>query len=310
MSIMEYTEYLINKENINLGEFDIYSKVIKMICNQQEIKNITKKMMNTLKDLQGEVSLVTYDNGRFNLMNFLGDKNKIDMYLSDKVLLNEVKESKKPYFAEPDTNKHHDYHTVLPIVVKDEFLGALIIHDEQKIENWKEIYIFLHLIALTFKTYNLIDVTKNINTQDVVTGLFNHRHFQNQLDLEIEKHTRHYIPVTLIMVDIENFKIINEKLGYDTGDIVLKEVAKWIKSQCRRIDMPVRLEADTFAVLLSNTNLDGAKALLNRIVFQFNKKSIEINDQSFKIKAKTSVIPYEQHFTKDGFIEKAKKNLK
>lgn len=306
---MDYIKYLIKKEGIQLGDFEVLTQIFEMLSNQQEIKNITKKALSMIKDLEGEVSLIHYSDNKMTVMNVLGDRAKIDAYLENKNVLKRVRETKKPYFDETSDLDEPEFFMVLPILSKDEFLGALVIHDEQKIKNWKEIYTFLHLTALIFKYYNLIESNKHANTKDVVTTLYNYRHFQDQLDLEIEKHVRHYIPVTLLMFDICDFRLINEKLGTEGGDEVLKQLANWIKDQCRRIDMPVRLEADTFAVLLTNTTPDGAEALKRRILLKVKNNTINVNGKELKIKLKTSITPYEQYLSKDEFIELAKENL-
>lgn len=306
---MDYSKYLLNKEHIELGEVETLTQVFEMLSNQQELKNVVKKALSTLHDVEGEISLVQFRQDKIHLINHRGEKAKVDLYLENKKALKQVKDTRKPYFSSSAEVAEPNYFAILPILAKDELLGALCIHTEQQISCWKEIYVFLHLMSMSLKYYNLIDSTKYANTKDVVTSLYNYRHFQDQLDLEIEKHVRHYIPVSLLMVDICDFKTINEKLGYDGGDQVLCQVAEWIEDQCRRIDMPVRLEGDTFAVLLSNTNIGGAEALLRRILMKVEHNTLNIQGKEFKIQIKTSITAYEQHLSKDEFVSKAKENL-
>jgi len=307
---MEYAKQLLKKEKVSLGEFEIYSSVFEMLSNQQELKNIAKKILSTLKSLEGEVTLVEFNENKFKVVNHLGTKEEVERLFENKSILKKIKETKKPYFSQSAEEKDPDYFMALPILSKEEFLGALCIHKEQKVEAWKEIHLTLHLMSFIFKYYGLIEANKNINTKDIVTDLFNYRHFQDQLDLELEKTTRYYIPLSLVLIDIKDFKVINERLGYDAGDEVLKQLSIWIKQQCRRVDMPARLNDDTFGILLSNTNEEGAIALLNRIMFKVNNFNIKAGGREFKIKVKTSITPYEAHLSREEFIQNGKDNLK
>lgn len=307
---MEYAKQLLKKEKVSLGEFEIYSSLFESLSNQQELKTVTKKILSTLKSIKGELTLVEYIDNKFKVVNFLGTKEEVEKKLDDKTILKMVKETKKPYLSHIAEEKDPDFFMVFPILSKEEFMGALCIHEEQEIDCWKEIYLALHLMSFIFKYYALIETNKNANTTDLVTELFNYRHFQDQLDLEIEKTTRYYIPLTLVLIDINDFKVINERLGYEAGDEILKQLATWIKQQCRRVDMPARLNDDLFGILLSNTGEEGAKVLLDRILFKVNHHAIKLGSRELKIQVKTSITPFETHFSKDEFIEKGKESLK
>ena len=306
---MEYAKHLLKKEKISLGDFEAINSIFEMLSNQQELKNIAKKGLSTLSSLKGEVSLVEYTDGKFKLLHHLGNKEEVEKHLETKALLKKIKESKKPYFQHAAEEKNEHFFMVLPILSKEEFLGALCIHTEQKITCWKEIYTFLHSMSFIFKYYALIETNKSINTTDVITELFNYRHFQDQLDLELEKTTRYYIPLSLIVINIKDFKLINNHFGYEAGDAVLRQLGKWIQQQCRRVDMPSRLENDTFAILLSNTSIDGAQVLLDRILFKISNFPVKAGGKEFKIKIKSSITPYEAHLSKEEFLKQGKDNL-
>lgn len=307
---MDYLKHILQKEKINLGELDVFSSLFEMLSNQQEFKNVLKKSMSLIKSLEGEVSLVSYESNKFKLISNLGDKDMAERFLEEKVALKHVAVNKKPYFYELAEEKFDYYYMILPILSKEEFLGALCIHKEQDIKCWKEIHLLLHMMAFILKYYDLIDLNKNINTKDMVTNLFNYRHFQDQLDLEIEKATRYHVPVSLVMIDLADFKLINQRLGYDAGDQVLKQVGEWIQQTCRRVDMPARLDKDTFAILLTSTNDLGAKTLLKRILIKVQNKMVKVAGKEFKVRIKSSSTQYQLHLSKDEFIDKAVNDLK
>lgn len=102
-------------------------------------------------------------------------------------------------------------------------------------------------------------------TTDGLTKLFAHRYFQLMADQEVERYKRYKHPFSLIMMDIDNFKIVNDTYGHPVGDQVLINVAKVIKKSCRVVDCPARYGGEEFAVILPETDLDGARIVAEKI---------------------------------------------
>lgn len=95
-------------------------------------------------------------------------------------------------------------------------------------------------------------------TRDGLTGLFNHITFYAMLEDEVARLQRSGTPVSLLMLDLDHFKGINDKFGHVAGDIVLKEFGKIINQQSRSIDKVCRYGGEEFAVILPETNTAGA----------------------------------------------------
>lgn len=304
---MDYMKHLLKKENVTLEKFKELSKIFEMLSNQQEIKNIGKEILHLIKDLKGDVLLARYEDEKVNIINFFGKRESIDDKLENKALFKKLKEEKKPFFGKDED----DCFMVLPILSKENILGVLCIYEKQEIKCWEEINTVLHFMTLILKYYSLIEENKLNNVKDQITDLFNYRHFQNQLELELEKAIRYHIPLSIVMVDIKHFNLINDKLGYEAGDEVLKQVANIINKTTRGVDMPARLQNDTFAILLSNTDSLGSFILLNRLLLKFNRHKFNIDGNEFKVKVKLSATSHEIHDTNGQlFLEKAKDNLK
>jgi two-component system, cell cycle response regulator len=102
-------------------------------------------------------------------------------------------------------------------------------------------------------------------SRDALTKVFNRRHFDERLAAECAGARRHQRPLSLIMVDVDNFKKVNDTLGHPAGDAVLKGVAASLSTAVRREDAVFRYGGEEFAVLLRETHLEGALVLAERL---------------------------------------------
>lgn len=103
-------------------------------------------------------------------------------------------------------------------------------------------------------------------TVDHKTGLANDRHFRTRLDEEFARSERHGAALSLMLLDLDDFKAVNDNANYDFGDTVLRSVAEVIRHSVRNIDVPARLGGDEFGVLMPNTNLEEAVGVASRIL--------------------------------------------
>lgn len=100
---------------------------------------------------------------------------------------------------------------------------------------------------------------------DHLTGLFNHREFQRRLAEEIERSRRYLCEFSLLMVDIDHFKVFNDTYGHPVGDQVLQQVSKIIKEQLRNVDIPFRYGGEEFTIILPETINENAETVADRI---------------------------------------------
>jgi diguanylate cyclase (GGDEF)-like protein len=100
---------------------------------------------------------------------------------------------------------------------------------------------------------------------DGLTGLKNRRLFDERLDEEFRRAQRYADPVSLIMVDLDHFKQVNDRFGHQMGDLVLREAAACIRASIRDPDICARYGGEEFAVILPKTHLSGALAVAERI---------------------------------------------
>jgi diguanylate cyclase (GGDEF)-like protein len=107
------------------------------------------------------------------------------------------------------------------------------------------------------------DVARQAVTDDL-TGLASHGHFQELLDAELAEVARYEYPTALAMLDIDDFKSVNDTYGHQQGDLVLRRVADVLRETCREADVPARYGGEELALILPHTDLQGAFDLAER----------------------------------------------
>ncbi len=124
------------------------------------------------------------------------------------------------------------------------------------------------LFNFAFQAFQTLIIHEEIAARaitDGLTGLSNHKTFQEALLLEIERAKRYEKTLPLILLDIDHFKFFNDTYGHQTGDRVLKELAKLIKNIVRSIDFPARYGGEEFVIFLPETGYEGAIVVAERI---------------------------------------------
>lgn len=122
----------------------------------------------------------------------------------------------------------------------------------------------------------LVRQLQELTVTDYLTGLYSHRFFHDRLDEELARAQRYRRPLSLIILDIDDFKLVNERYGYSLGDQVLKELASRIRSECRSIDIPCRIGGEEIAVVLPETYSTAAGHLAERLRRAVASESFEV----------------------------------
>ncbi|MFZ5968615.1 MAG: GGDEF domain-containing protein [Bacillota bacterium] len=128
------------------------------------------------------------------------------------------------------------------------------------------------LIIFLIKRY-VKDTLEYLVNYDGLTKIHNRRYFNEYLSCEVAKSERYNKDLSLIMFDIDHFKMVNDTYGHDTGDSVLKELSNLVQTHIRKCDMLFRLGGEEFAVITSETNIDNALLLSEKL-----RKIVEKND--------------------------------
>ena len=124
----------------------------------------------------------------------------------------------------------------------------------------------LRLVGASIGNIKLFEKIQRQATTDGLTGLVNHKTFYEILEKELWRSRRYGGLISLIMIDIDNLKSINDAYGHRAGDKAIRKISKKIKECIRQIDTAARYGGDEFAVILLNTSLDDATVVAQRMV--------------------------------------------
>ncbi len=106
---------------------------------------------------------------------------------------------------------------------------------------------------------------RSMSITDELTGLYNRRHFDERLSMEVESAHRYHHTLSCLMIDLDHFKQINDTYGHAVGDQVLCEIARIFEQQTRVVDLVARYGGEEFVILLPQTDAKGAYVLAERI---------------------------------------------
>jgi diguanylate cyclase (GGDEF)-like protein len=119
--------------------------------------------------------------------------------------------------------------------------------------------------AVSIENADLHETVQRQAITDELTGLSNLRSFQDTLEREMERHRRFNSDIGLVMMDLDDFKRVNDTYGHQQGDVVLSHVASVLREHSRDIDEPARYGGEEMAVVLPETDLSGAELLAERM---------------------------------------------
>ncbi len=156
----------------------------------------------------------------------------------------------------------------VPMIVRGRVLGVLsLLRDDEPFseDDLETLRSFATQAAVALENVLLHQEAQRLSVTDPLTGLWNFRYFQLQANRELEASARSGRPLSLIVVDIDRFKQVNDRYGHQVGDEVLIEVAARLRESTRAPDIVARYGGEEFVVLLPDTDLEGATTTAQRI---------------------------------------------
>jgi two-component system cell cycle response regulator len=163
---------------------------------------------------------------------------------------------------------------------------------------------------LSSERTRMMQKLQKLATTDGLTKLYNSRSFYSQLELEVDRYNRYKHPLSLLLLDIDNFKEFNDNFGHLEGDKVLVRFSQIIKSCLRTNDSAYRYGGEEFTVILPETNGDEAKTVAQRIRSSLESEKFKpIPDKNAKITISIGVTQYFPKEELSAFIRRADKAM-
>ena len=141
---------------------------------------------------------------------------------------------------------------------------------------------------------------------DALTGLHNRRYFHETLAREVDRARRYQRRLSLVMVDVDDFKEINDRIGHLAGDAVLAEIADRIRQVVRSADIPCRVGGDELAVIVPEVEMGQARQLVGRIQRAVSSQPIL---RAGRVRVSAGVADLQPNDTPTGFFERADESL-
>jgi len=159
---------------------------------------------------------------------------------------------------------------IIPVTWQDKLYGVVVCYQARPAPDnglaGLEQFIsrIVESMGLALQRNSMYSGMQRLSLMDSLTQLANRRLFDYILGRELNKIRRHSSPLSLLLIDIDHFKKINDQYGHQVGDLILTQVAKLLQHDFRSVDLPARYGGEEFAVIMPNTALDSALAAAER----------------------------------------------
>lgn len=189
---------------------------------------------------------------------------------------------KDPRFNQFNPDNNVSSLICVPLIAKGECIGIINITNKKngKLFNKKDLEF---VEALANQAAIAVDNAQlyELATKDGLTKLYIHRHFYFLLESEIKRVQRYHHVLSLLMLDIDNFKNVNDSYGHLVGDMVLKEIAATIQKTIRHVDIPARYGGEEFTIILPETAALNAITIAERLRKKISEISVKIDDNTY-----------------------------
>ncbi len=188
---------------------------------------------------------------------------------------------------------------MLPLIAKGEAIGLIeLISTGRPSSDLGQITLattMAHEAAMALENARLYETARNLADRDPLTGFFNHRYLHQRLSEEVVRAVRTHRPLSVVMLDLDDFKLVNDTFGHLYGDGVLVHVAELIRSSLRGSDVPARYGGDEFALILPETTCEDAAAVAQRMLGAFRGSPFSSDGRvPFPIGASIGIATYPQ----------------
>ncbi len=223
------------------------------------------------------------------------------------------------YIHIPGEEKRSGSYIGTALKVRNSTIGVIGIDHPDKyglsVDDMDFMALLSHQIAAGLEKAHLFEKIEHLSQHDGLTGLYNHRVFQERLRQELARRDRAPEPLTLVMLDIDHFKQFNDNFGHQAGDTVLKELSQILSLQCRcdATDICCRYGGEEFAIVMPGLTALHAETTTERLRSAIEQHAFSIKSRSADIKVTVSLgvacISDDVVITPEALIKKADEAL-
>ncbi len=190
-----------------------------------------------------------------------------------------------------------------PLIVSDRIIGALLVwsdrHDAYSARDLSALEMLAATVAVAVHNALRFAQMQSLAVTDALTDLFNRRHFHHLLQHEIERARRYHTPLSLALIDVDHFKLVNDQFGHDGGDQVLREITQRCRKMLRDVDTLARYGGEEFALLLPETSYDAALAAARRLQQGIASAPFLVDHQPIQITLSIGVAEFHPNYHPD-----------
>ncbi|HSM93349.1 MAG TPA: diguanylate cyclase [Anaeromyxobacteraceae bacterium] len=199
---------------------------------------------------------------------------------------------------------------VIPLKAGEEVYGTLVLGSARRHAFSSDLANQLEVVAMqvgeSIGRARLFEQTERLATTDGLTGLLNHRTFQERTDAQLRQSERYGKRVSLLLCDIDHFKSVNDTYGHPVGDVVLKGVAAILAKEARTTDIVARYGGEEFAIVMPETDTAGALVIAERIRERIGKRVFETEQGPLTVTMSLGVATFPEDATKKAeLVERA-----
>ena len=185
---------------------------------------------------------------------------------------------------------------VFPLMTGERTLGTLVVGSKKKQAIEADELRMLEVVAISAAQAvlraQLFEQMEKMATMDGLTGLYNHRTFQVRLEELLSTSKRYGRQCSLILFDVDHFKSVNDTYGHPVGDYVLKRIGKLLRRLARDSDIPTRYGGEEFALIMPETDLQGAKAIAERIREAVEAETFQTEQGALRVTVSLGIVTF------------------
>ena len=299
VNLLKRQNEMLGQSLLNLDRLLYLHKAISLMDIQEIKKILTEKLPSILsirhfsiflyKKSKRELSLFSHNRQDFkdDLTFHVNDSEIMRDAITQGRYILEHDFSRSKYFVGKSNSLFKDkFFVCVPLMVADEIIGVMNLTDNDSgvfsVSDLDYVLNVSEFISLSISNALLYEKTQVLSITDGLTGLYDHQEMLKVLDNEWTRSSRYNSPLSIVIIDLDNFKKVNDTYGHQMGDKVLMNLATVVKRICRTTDTASRYGGEEFLLILAETGVEGAIQIAERIrkefaSLKFKKDGLEFN---------------------------------